>query len=150
MLTLGWLGAFQGKDEKQGSVRTIDVTYCRLTQDRDSFSGKLIRVRGIYWHSFEIERLESPECCPSTNLKIWVTTSRDLEGKSKRLFLNLEDHPGVALVVFVGKFESGGTYGRFGDRFQLTLEKVERIEARANPPSREQGPAWIPRCPPSK
>lgn len=123
----------------------VDISYCRLASDPSTFSGKRIRIRAIYRYAFEIQRLESPTCCPQRGPKIWVEISAGLEGRSEKLFRKLDKQgAGVALVVFVGRFEGGGPYGSFGDRFQLSVDEIEKVERVSRSSLRQGDPAWVP------
>jgi hypothetical protein len=76
-----------------------------------------------------------------------VDFDNDIEGHSKRLLNKIEKKgAGRALLVFVGKFESGGSYGYFSDPFRLVVDKIETIEAITKTPIHPDGPkpAWIP------
>jgi hypothetical protein len=130
-------------DKPTGSPQ--DVSYCELAKDPAAFIGKRIRIRVIYRYAFEIERLEPPVCCPDNGPKIWVNIEPNLEGRSRKLFRKLNKGQGVALVVFIGKFEGGEVYGTFADRFQLSVEEIERVEHTSRSSRRQDDPEWVPR-----
>jgi hypothetical protein len=125
-----------------------DVTYCQLAKDPSAFWGKRIRVRGIYRYAFELQFLESPMCCPEGHINIWVSISAAVEGHSEKLFnRKLNKGAGLALVVFVGRFESGDGLGR--NTFRLTVDEIEKVERTSRSPRRQDDPAWVPKCKPS-
>jgi len=83
-----------------------DVSFCELANNPSAFSGKRIRVRGIYRYEFERQRLEAPTCCPASKTKIWMEITSDLDRKSQRLFHRFPKE-GLVLATFVGTFETG-------------------------------------------
>jgi hypothetical protein len=123
----------------------IEVTYCQLAKDPSLFIGKRIRIRAIYRYMFEVQRLESPLCCSETPMKIWVNIEAGLEDHSQKLFRNLNKGQGTALVVFIGRFDGNGSYGYFGDRFQLTVNEIGKIERISKSSRRQDDPPWVPR-----
>jgi hypothetical protein len=120
-----------------------DVSYCQLAKDPSAFSGKRIRIRGIYSYMFEVSRLKSPTCCSMRDAQIWVDFDEELEGSSKRLFHKFPEGMGIVLAVFVGKVETGNVYGPFGERIRLVVDQIEKLEKKARP-SAGQTPSWVP------
>lgn len=105
-----------------------NVSYCQLTAEPRVFDGQRVRLRTILVLGFEISHLESPQCCPSGNVRIFVTMDEGLDGRSKRIFHKLEKHSEISLIVASGIFESRGPYGPSADRFQFMVEKIEKVE----------------------
>jgi hypothetical protein len=120
------------------------VSYCDLVKEPQQFAGKRIRVRAIYKYGFEIQRLDSPVCCPERRTKIWVEIESKLEGNSLKLYRKFPRDMGLVLATFEGKFESGGPYGDGGYRLQLMVEQIEKLEAVAKA-SAQHDPAWVPK-----
>ncbi len=118
------------------------VNYCDLVEAPQSFAGKRIRVRAIYRYGFEIQRLDPPNCCPAKAAKIWVELGT-LDRRSRRLARRFPKGMGLALGVFAGVFDSGGLYGDGGYRLELTVDRVEVVEATAHP-SPTFPPNWVP------
>src|SRR3954471_22589083 len=82
-----------------------EVPYCDLVKTPQEFAGKRVRVRAIYKYGFEIQRLNSPACCPEREAKIWVEIDSGLEGESLKLYRKFPKGMGLALATFEGKFE---------------------------------------------
>jgi hypothetical protein len=122
-----------------------DVTHCQLAKDPSAFSGKRIRVRAIYRYIFEMQRLESPGCCPDRMDKTWVEIGSGLEGHSLKQFKKFPRGMGIVLAVFVGKFDAGGPYGDGGYRFQLTVDRIDAVEGTSRSSRRQDDPAWVPK-----
>jgi hypothetical protein len=120
------------------------VSYCDLVKAPQHFAGKRIRVRAIYKYGFEIQRLDSPACCPERGVKIWVEIETDLEADSLKAFHKFPKGMGLALATFEGMFESGGPYGDGGYHFKFTVDKIEKLETVAKP-STAHHPAWVPK-----
>jgi hypothetical protein len=120
------------------------VSYCDLINAPQQFAGRRIRVRAIYKYGFEIQRLDSPACCPERGVKIWVEIETGLEGLSLRLYHKFPKGMGLALATFEGTFESGGPYGDGGYRLRFTVDKIGKLEAMAKP-SAHHDPAWVPK-----
>ncbi len=121
-----------------------DVSFCELANSPSAFSGKRIRVRGIYRYEFERQRLETPTCCPPSKTKIWMEITPDLDDKSLRLFRRFPKE-GLVLATFVGTFETGNTYGTFGETSKLTVDRIEKVEHTAPSSPKREDPAWVPR-----
>lgn len=121
-----------------------EISYCNLVKSPQQFAKKRIRVRAIYKYGFEIQRLDSPACCPEHGIKVWVEIKSGLEGDSRKLYRKFPRGMGLALATFEGTFESGGPYGDGGYRFKFTVDKIEKLEgtAKASPNGE---PAWIPK-----
>jgi hypothetical protein len=120
------------------------VSYCDLVKAPQQFAGKRIRVRAIYKYGFEIQRLDSPACCPERGVKIGVEIETGLEGDSLKFYHKFPKGMGPALATFEGTFESSGPYGDGGYRFKFTVDKIEKLEAVAKP-STDHHPAWVPK-----
>src|SRR5258707_6551610 len=110
-LVLALLSSCWSSQAKHPEATAQAVAYCDLIKDAQSFSGKRIRVRAIYKYGFEIQRLDPPLCCPNRGLKIWVEIGEHLPNSSEKRFRKLPKGMGLALVTFVGTFESGGPFG---------------------------------------
>jgi hypothetical protein len=123
--------------------KAMEVSYCQLAKMPESFVGKRIKVRAIYRYAFEINQLETAECCLE-EIEIWVEISPHLQTPSAKLFRKLPKGTGLALVVFVGRFDEG-TYGTFGDRFQLAVDQIEKVERTSRSSRRQDDPGWVPR-----
>jgi hypothetical protein len=119
-----------------------DVTHCQLAKDPSAFSGKRIRIRAIYSYMFEVSRPKLPTCCSDHDPQIWVNFDEELEGSSKRLFHKFPEGAEVVLAVFVGKVETGSVYGPFGERVRLVVDRIEKLEKKANPGA-GQNPSWV-------
>jgi hypothetical protein len=122
-----------------------DVTYCELMDDPSRFVGQSIRIRAIYRYGFEVSNLEAPACCERA-LKIWVELPSDVDRQSKKWLKKLPKGTGVALVMFVGTFQAGESYGTFGERFRLRVNRIERVERVSRSSSRQDNPSWVPSC----
>jgi hypothetical protein len=124
------------------SGKAEEVTYCALITAPNAYVGKEIRVRAIYRHGFEVSNLDPPECCLVKLVRIWVTTG-ELDAHSRKLFRRFQKGMGLALVVFTGVLESGGPFGAGGCPFNLTVERIDTVEATA-PISVKNRPSWEP------
>jgi hypothetical protein len=145
------VGSSAASVSEESQIVPTEVAYCELAKDAKSFVGKRIRIRAIYRHGFELQRLEPPQCCPGPPIKIWVKIEAGLEGRSQKLFRKIDNGQGTALVVFIGRFDSGGSYGTFGDRFQLTVNEIEKVEKTSKSSRRQDDPSWVPKnCDPPK
>jgi hypothetical protein len=132
-----------GRTGDRPAAPPVDVSYCQIAKDPSAWIGKRIRVRAIYNFGFEIERLQSPACCPEKGSKIWVQVGSDVDGRSEKIFHKLDKvGAGSALAVFVGRFEESP--GRMGERFRLVVDEIERVEktARARDPVTRE---WVPK-----
>jgi hypothetical protein len=133
------------EDKTKGEAQ--DVEYCQLARNPLSFSGKRIRVRAIYVYDSEVRLLEPPTCCMEAGPKIWARIV-ELDDHSGKLFRKkLDKGMGVALVVFVGKFESGFA-GSLGAKFRMTVEKIDKVERSAKSSGQSPRPSWAQRCQP--
>jgi hypothetical protein len=130
---------------KDQEAAAQDVKYCDLTKSPTAFSGKRIRARAIYSYMFEVSRLKPPECCPERDVAIWIDFSEEMDGKSKKLIHSFPKGMGFVLATFSGVLESSGPYGDGGYRFKLTVDRIDKVEHRANP-SPSHHPPWIPNC----
>jgi hypothetical protein len=115
-----------GSAVAQKAEAVEEVSYCDLVKTPQQFAGRRIRVRAIYKYGFELQRLDSPNCCPERGTKIWVEIESGLEGDSLRLYRKFPKGMGLALATFEGRFESGGPYGDGGYPFKFTVDKMER------------------------
>lgn len=120
-----------------------EVSYCDLVKEPQHFAGKRVRVRAIYKYGFEIQRLDSPDCCLVHGAKIWVEMESGLEGDSSKLYRKFPEGMGLALATFEGTFESGGPYGDGGYRLKFTVASIEKLEHTAKASVRHQ-PTWVP------
>lgn len=141
LLLLNWLILMASS----ASPTVQTVTYCDLTKKASAFSGQQVRIRAIYRYAFELQRLEAPECCPEKDGKIWVEIQPSLDHRSEKLFRKFPKGEGVVLATFVGRFESGGTYGTFADRKRLLVEQIESVEKTAPSARRQAAPLWAAR-----
>jgi len=139
------LSCFAARAKDKPDSPPQDATYCQLAKDPSLFIGKRLRIRAIYRYAFEIQRLESPVCCSEGEIKIWVEIKAGLESHSGKLFRKLDKGAGLALVVFVGTLNGGNSYGTFGDRFQLTVDEIEKVERTSRSARRQDDPAWVPK-----
>lgn len=119
------------------------VSYCDLVKAPQEFAGKRIRVRAIYKYGFEIQRLDSPVCCPDNGGKIWVEIESRLGRDSLKLYRKFPKGMGLALATFEGSVESGGPFGDGGYRLKFTVKKIEKLEAVAKA-SAQHDPVWVP------
>ena len=138
LLAIGGSAAAQKPEAAQ------EVPYCDLVKTPQAFAGKRVRVRAIYKYGFEIQRLDSPACCPERGGKIWVEIDSGLEGDSLKLYRKFPKGMGLALATFEGKFESGGPYGDGGYRLKFTVDKIEKLERTAKASARHD-PSWVPK-----
>ena len=125
-----------------------EVTYCQLAKDPSSFLGKRIRVRALYVYGFELQMLKSPVCCPLPELKMGVDFDPAMDDRSEKLFHKLDKGMGFALAVFFGRFEritNVSSQLPSGDRFQLTVDTVEKVERSVRSSGRRKDPSWVPR-----
>ena len=116
-----------------------NVSYCQLIAEPRVFDGQRVRLRTILVLGFEINHLEPPDCCPAGNDRMFVTTGEDLDRRSRRIFRKSE-HSGISLVVVSGIFENRGPYGPSANRFQLVVEKFEKVERHGG--SLHERPDW--------
>ena len=143
LLAIGGSAAAQKPEAAQ------EVPYCNLVKTPQGFAGKRVRVRAIYKYGFELQRLESPACCPECAAKIWVEIDSALEGDSLKLYRKFPKGMGLALATFEGTFEAGGPYGGGGYRLKITVDKIEKLERTAKASGRHD-PPWVPKnCEPS-
>ncbi len=119
-----------------------EVKYCDLMRSPDTYLGKEIRIRAIYKYGFEMQRLESPDCCGEQPVKIWVELGA-LSGHSRKLFHRFPKGMGLGLAIFTGVLDSGGPFGDGGYRYRFTVDQIEAIEATAHP-SAMSLPSWVP------
>jgi hypothetical protein len=130
----------------------LDVTYCQLAKDPSAFTGRRIRIRAIYVYGFEIQLLRSPVCCLEPPPKIGLEVSDDVDDRSEKLFRRF-DGMGEALAVFVGRLSHVSNVSSqlpSGDRFQLNVDKIEKVEKTASSKRSSTPPDWIPKdCPTS-
>jgi hypothetical protein len=132
-----------GSDVSQGEA--IDVDYCQLVKDPSKFSGKRIRLRAIYVYGFEVSLLEPPNCCNDPLPKMWARIV-ELDDRSNKLFQKkLNKGMGTALVVFVGKFETGFA-SPFGEKLRMTVEAIDKVERSTKSNGQSPDPNWIPKC----
>jgi hypothetical protein len=125
----------------------LDVTYCQLAKDPSAFIGRQIRVRAIYVHGLEIQVSKSPVCCPDHEPKVGVELKADMDHRSEGLFRRF-DGMGEALAVFVGRLgHVSNVSSRLpsGDRFQLNVDKIERVEKTASSKHSSAVPDWVPK-----
>lgn len=128
--------------DDQHPTPALQVSYCELVGNPTAYSGKLVRVRAIYRYGFEVERLETPECCASRAEKVWVEFG-ELSRASKRQLKKAPKDAGLAIGTFIGRFETHGPYGHLGHPYKLTILEVEGIEHSAHP-SPTKNPPWVP------
>jgi hypothetical protein len=121
-----------------------EVSFCDLVKAPEQFSGKRIRVRAIYKYGFEIQRLDSPVCCPERGPAIWVEIDTELGRASRKLLHKFPEGMGLALATFVGTFEGDGPYGDGGYRFKFTVDEIRNLEATARASAHGE-PAWVPK-----
>jgi hypothetical protein len=125
-----------------------DVDYCQLAKDPSSFIGKRIRVRALYVYGFEVQMLKSPGCCPVPEPKMGVDFDTAMDDRSEKLFHRLDKGMGFAVAVLVGRFERISNVSSqlpSGDRFQLTVDRIERVEKSARFSGPGKTPSWVPR-----
>jgi len=125
---------------------TREVNYCELVKNPSAFSGKRIRIRGIYRYALEVQRLEAPLCCSGNSTKIWVEIDADLEGNSAKMFRKFPKDEGLVLATFTGMFETGGSYGTFADRNNLKVDQIDRVEQTKRSSRKQDDPTWVPKC----
>ncbi len=129
--------------DKEGSAQ--DVTYCQLSKDPGSFSGRRVRVRAVYVYGFEVQLLESSSCCPEIGTKIWVEITTDMDDASEKLVRRkLNTGMGVALVTFVGMFETGIS-SPGGIKSRLIVDEIEQVERTSRAVRRKDYPSWVPK-----
>ena len=144
MVIVATIGPAVAADAPQDSLQ--QVSFCDLAKSPTAYAGKRIRVRGIYRYMFESSRLESSDCCPVNDFHIWVEVKPVLDDRSKRLFRKIDKGMGLGLVIFEGTFAERKTLEPAGDRFELRVDGISRVE-RTSPSSRQRdNPAWVPRC----
>jgi hypothetical protein len=125
-----------------------DVDYCQLAKDPSSFTGKRIRVRALYVYGFEVQMLKSPACCPVPEPKMGVDFDPAMDDRSEKLFHKLDKGMGFALAVFVGRFERVSNVSSelpSGDRFQFTVDRIEKVEKSVRSSEPGKNPSWVPR-----
>jgi len=101
------------------------VTYCDLVRDKESYKDKTVRLRTIYRFGFEWSDIYCLECLESEGILLEFASemcdgSKKIKGLSK-----------TVKIQFVGKFLTGGGFGRFHDypnKFVVScVEKVKTI-----------------------
>ena len=136
--------AFAQADDSAKTAFT-DLNYCDLVKNPSSFSGKRIRIRAIYSYMYEVSVLKPPTCCPESGVSIWVEVDdNSFNSNSIRLHRRFPKDAGYVLGTFVGRFESGESYGHMQYRFQLVVEGIEKVEAKAKGYAASK-PRWIPK-----
>jgi hypothetical protein len=135
-------GFTQITDTFTEQIEFEDATVCQLMADPASFAAKTIRLRAIYRYMFEIQRLQSPACCPGHGLKTWVEIG-DLDSRSEQMYRSFPE-AGLVLGTFIGRFETGGPYGDGGYGFRFTVIRIEDVEATSRA-SAKHLPKWLPR-----
>jgi hypothetical protein len=94
----------------------INVTYCDLLRNANSYDGRLIRIKAIYYAHFEMSSLRDPNCPVAHGT--WVDFGKEFRSCTKPEVLKtfeeamvakqserLESDLDKAEVVFVGQFE---------------------------------------------
>jgi hypothetical protein len=140
-----WSLCFAGQLTNRASGRPEEVTYCQIVKDPSSFFGERKRVRAIYSYMFEISRFKPPACCPDPDVSIWVDFSEEMGKSSKKLLHKFPEGTGFVLATFEGTLQGGGHYGHGQYPFQFTVDRIERLEKKANP-SLHHFADWIPKC----
>ena len=140
------LNSWMARTSSDHHQNSQEVNYCDLVKNPSAFSGKRIRIRGIYRYAFEVQRLEAPSCCSETGTKIWVEIDAYLEGKSAKLVRKFPKEEGLVLATFTGMFESGESYGTFADRNGLKVDQIDQVEQTQRSSRRQDDPAWVPKC----
>lgn len=127
-----------------------EVTYCQLTKNPSAYLGKQVMVRAVLEYGFEIQILKSPVCCPEVEPIVGVEFSTGMNDRSEKLFHKLDKGMGVALAVFVGRFDrvsNSSSQLPSGDRFELTVDGIETVEKSVRW-HRGSRPGWVPKnCP---
>jgi len=136
------LVALQGCLVLNAGGNPANVVYCDLIKSPSIYLGRDIRVRAIYRYGFEIQQLESPDCCVEKPVKIWVEVE-PLDARSRKLLHRFPKGMGLALGVFTGRLQSGGPFGDGGYRLRFTVSQIEAVEAVAHPSARNP-PSWAP------
>jgi len=135
-----------GDDKLQSPPQ--DVTYCQLLSNPSTYLGKRVIVRAIYTYGFEVQVLAPPVCCPEVEPKFGVEFHEEMDNRSEKLLHKLLDMGmGIALAVFVGRFDrvsNASSQLPSGDRFQLSVDRIEKVEKSARWGLRT-GPAWVPK-----
>jgi hypothetical protein len=129
-------------------INPQDVDYCQLAKDPSSFIGKRIRVRALYAYWFEVQMLKSPGCCPVPEPKMGIDFDPAMDDRSEEMFHKLDKGTGFALAVFVGRFERISNVSSqlpSGDRFQLPVDKIDKVEKSARSSGPGKYPSWVPR-----
>jgi hypothetical protein len=127
----------------------LDITYCQLAKDPSAFTGRRIRIRAIYVYGFEVQLLKSPICCPEAGLKLGVELDDGMDDRSEKLFRRLNKGMGVAMAVFVGRLSHVSNVSSqlpSGDRFQLNVDRIEKVEKTASSKRPAKVPKWAPNC----
>ena len=123
----------------------LDMTYCQLAKDPSAFTGRRIRIRAIYVFGFEVQVLKSPVCCPVPEPKIGVEWDADMDDRSEKLFRRLDKGMGVALAIFVGRLSHVSNVSPqipSGERFQLNVEKIDKVEKTTRSKHPLTDPEW--------
>jgi hypothetical protein len=126
----------------------LDVTYCQLAKNPSSFMEERIRIRAIYIHGFEVQLLKSLACCSDPEPKIGVEFDVGVDDRSRSLFRRLDTGMGVAVVVFVGRLshvKNVSSQLPSGDRLQLNVDRIERVEKSARTKRPSTIPKWVPK-----
>ena len=122
------------------------MTFCEFSKNPVSFVGKRIRLHAVYVYGFEVQLLKSPDCCVDVEPKVGIQWQLAGNSHSESLFRKLDKNGmGVALVTLVGSLEHVKNVSSqlpSGDRFQLDVEEIERVEKSAKRHGKRNLPAW--------
>ncbi len=130
----------------QSSTPPVEVTFCQLMKNPMAFTGKQIRIRGIYQYGFEVSFLKSPVCCPDRGLNVGIIFAPGMDDRSSKLFRKLDKGMGFALATFVGKLErvhNASSQLPSGDRLELTVDQIEKVE-KSERWHNGKNPEWVP------
>jgi hypothetical protein len=132
--------------DNNGQSPPREVAYCQLLSNPSAYLGKRVMVRAIFSYGFEVQMLKSPVCCPQVEPQFGVEF--DLaDNRSEKLLHKLDKGMGVALAVFVGRFDRVSNVSSqlpSGERFQLSVDRIEKVE-KSVWWGQGTGPAWVPK-----
>ena len=115
----------------------LNVPFCDLARDPDSYDEKIVRTQAIYFYNSENVALYNPTC-GIDDVDAWAVhdasykVSAEMEKRLEEIFCSTRPCPsGKASVTVVGRFHApdGKGYGHLnGYRFLFEIMRIEQAE----------------------
>lgn len=143
-----WCCGFAWAGGRPEESPPLDVTYCQIAKNPSLFTEKRIRIRAIYVDGFEVQLLKSLACCSDPEPKIGVEFNVGVDDRWRSPFRRLDAGMGVAVVVFIGRLshvKNVSSQLPSGDRLQLNVDRIEKVEKSARTKSPSAVPKWVPK-----